>query len=254
MKKYLDKRITLYLRGIKAIVIYHADEDYYALDLAGVVYSLKTKKDVESKFNEFVDRLIYKETLILKEILTDPDYQRRDFTMLDYFTALINREKAKSERSPESYMWDKVVRVYETKKSRKKIHDIKEQMELIWDEVHIIPKNIKKKEEVIKEEHPIMPELKIERPRKYDGIVITKDLDEVIKGFKYKYGLTPPVRVDGDSIIIDIGDNSLHIIPKYKLVNYVIPTHLTTINIVFVLGKDGDLKLQYTKLGKWVIK
>ena len=87
-------------------------------------------------------------------------------------------------------MWDKVVRVYETKKSRKKIHDIKEQMELIWDEVHIIPKNIKKKEEVIKEEHPIMPELKIERPRKYDGIVITKDLDEVIKGFKYKYGLT----------------------------------------------------------------
>ena len=48
--------------------------------------------------------------------------------MLDYFTALINREKAKSERSPESYMWDKVVRVYETKKSRKKIHDIKEQM------------------------------------------------------------------------------------------------------------------------------
>ena len=146
MKKYLDKRITLYLRGIKAIAIYHADEDYYALDLAGVVYSLKTKKDVESKFNEFVDRLIYKETLILKEILTDPDYQRRDFTMLDYFTALINREKAKSERSPESYMWDKVVRVYETKKSRKKIHDIKEQMELIWDEVHIIPKNIKKKE------------------------------------------------------------------------------------------------------------
>ncbi|MEQ3386870.1 hypothetical protein AAA126_11715, partial [Phocaeicola dorei] len=74
------------------------------------------------------------------------------------------------------------------------------------------------------------------------------------KGFKYKYGLTPPVRVDGDSIIIDIGDNSLHIIPKYKLVNYVISTHLTTINIVFVLGKDGDLKLQYTKLGKWVIK
>ena len=54
MKKYLDKRITLYLRGIKAIAIYHADEDYYALDLAGVVYSLKTKKDVESKFNEFV--------------------------------------------------------------------------------------------------------------------------------------------------------------------------------------------------------
>lgn len=139
-EKYLDKRITLYLRGIKAIAIYHADEDYYALDLAGVVYSLKTKKDVESKFNEFVDRLIYKETLILKEILTDPDYQRRDFTMLDYFTALINCEKAKSERSPESYMWDKVVRVYETKKSRKKIHDIKEQMELIWDEVHIIPK------------------------------------------------------------------------------------------------------------------
>lgn len=43
-EKYLDKRITLYLRGIKAIAIYHADEDYYALDLAGVVYSLKTKR------------------------------------------------------------------------------------------------------------------------------------------------------------------------------------------------------------------
>lgn len=42
-EKYLDKRITLYLRGIKAIAIYHADEDYYALDLAGVVYSLKPK-------------------------------------------------------------------------------------------------------------------------------------------------------------------------------------------------------------------
>lgn len=253
MKKYLDKKVTLYLRGVKAIAIYHADEDYYALDLAGIIHSLKTKKEVEAKFSEFVDRLIYKETLILKDILTDPDYHRRDFTMLDYFTALINCEKAKSERSPESYMWDKVIRVYETKKSRKRIHDIKELMELLWEEVHIIPKRIKK-EEAVQKETVVIPDLKIERPKKYDGIVITNDLDEIIKGFKYKYGMSPPVRMEGDSIVIDIGDNSLHIIPKYKLVNYVIPTHLTTINLVFVLGKDGDLKLQYTKLGKWVIK
>lgn len=254
MKKYLDKRITLYLRGVKATAIYHADEEYYALDLADIIYSLKTRKEVETKFHEFVDRIIYKKTLILKDILTDPDSHRMDFTMLDYFTALINCEKAKLERSPESYMWDKVIRAYETKKSRKKIHDIKEQMELLWEEVHIIPKNVKKEEVAAQKEPSMIPELKIERPKKYDGIVITKDLDEIIKGFKYKYGLTPPVRVDGDSIIIDIEGNSLHIIPKYKLVNYVIPTHLATINLVFVLGKDGDLKLQYTKLGKWVIK
>ena len=79
MKKYLDKRITLYLRGIKAIAIYHADEDYYALDLAGVVYSLKTKKDVESKFNEFVDRLIYKETLIIKRNTYRPRLSEKGF-------------------------------------------------------------------------------------------------------------------------------------------------------------------------------
>lgn len=253
MKKDLDKKITLYLRGVKSIAIYHADEDYYALELAGIIHTLKTKKEVEAKFHEFVDRLIYKKTLILKDILTDPDYRRREFTMLDYFTALINYEKAKMERSAESYMWSKVIREYENKKSRKKIHDIKDQMELLWEEVHIIPKRIKK-EEVIQKESSVIPELKIERAKKYDGIVITNDLEEIIKGFKYKYGMVPPVRLDGDSIIIDIGDNSLHIIPKYKLVNYVIPTHLTTINLIFVLGKDGDLKLQYTKLGKWVIK
>lgn len=247
----MNKKITIWLRGVKAIAIYHADEDYYALELGGVLYSFKNFKEVQAKVTEYVDRLIYKDTLILREVLTEPDYRRRDFTMLDYFTALINHEKAKAERSPESYMWEKVIRAFEAKKSRKRLHDIKEQMELIYEEVRIVSK--RKKEEK-KEEIVVKPEMKIERPQRYDGIVITKDLDEAIEGFKYKYGIIPPIRINGESIVIETGTNSVLSIPKHKLVNYVIPTHLTTQNLILVLGKDGDLKLQHTKLGKWVIK
>lgn len=247
----MNKKITIWLRGVKAIAIYHADEDYYALELGGVLYSFKSFKEVQAKVTEYVDRLIYKDTLILREVLTEPDYRRRDFTMLDYFTALINHEKAKAERSPESYMWEKVIRAFEAKKSRKRLHDIKEQMELIYEEVRIVSK---RKKEQKKEEIVVEPEMKIKRPPRYDGIVITKDIDEAIEGFKYKYGIVPPIRINGEFIVIETGTNSVRSIPKHKLVNYVIPTHLSTQNLILVLGKDGDLKLQHTKLGKWVIK
>lgn len=247
----MDKKITLQLRGVKAIVIYHADEDYYALEIGGMLHSFNTFKEVQTKFTEYVERLIYKDTLILRDILTEPDFKRRDFTMLDYFTALINYDKAKAERSPESYMWEKVIRAFEAKKSRKRLYDIKEQMELMYEEIRIVSKRKKeeKKEEIVAEQ-----KMKIELPKKYDGIVITKNLNEAIEGFKYKYGIIPPIHIIGNSIVIEIGDNSIYAIPKYKLLNYIIPIHLTTKNLILVMGKDGDIKLQYNNLGKWVIK
>lgn len=247
----MDKKVILQLRGVKAVAIYHADRNYYALEIGGVLYSFNTFKEVCAKFTEYVEILIYKDTLILRQILTEPDYKRRDFTVLDYFTALINYDKSKIERSPESYMWDKVIRAFEAKKSKKRLHDIKEQMELIYEEIRIISKRKKeeKKEDIVPEQ-----KMKIKLPKKYDGIVITKDLNEAIEGFEYKYGITPPIHITSNSIVIEMGDNSIHAIPKYKLVNYIIPTHLTTKNIILVMGKEGDIKLQYNNLGKWVIK
>lgn len=65
---------------------------------------------------------------------------------------------------------------------------------------------------------------------------------------------TQNVKVGSQNTFAIKMESDNEVLDEVVVINYVIPTHLTTINIVFVLGKDGDLKLQYTKLGKWVIK